>query len=89
MTAPIADPVWQATATQLTHAKICTTCHESWDNGLLACACVPSFQRFVSLAGELARQHRDRCGPGPGDPWDGDVWAGEAACLLAQIAGTT
>lgn len=37
----------------------------------------------IAAAADLVRQYRDRTGPKPGDPFDLDVWAGEAAELLA------
>ncbi len=37
-------------------------------------------------AAELVRQYRDHRGPNPGDPFDFDVWAGEAAALLERLA---
>lgn len=36
----------------------------------------------IAAAADLVRQYRDRTGPKPGDPFDLDVWAAEAAELL-------
>lgn len=74
-------------AEQLVAARICTHCYQSWDNPDHVCACNMGV-RHRRLAAQLVAEHAERRGPNPDDPWEPDLWIGQAAALLAQIAGT-